>query len=174
MSAAKARTSVRVGVGAGLALGVLGSGFFAYANLGPSSRSPTSDDAVAVLLGYVVVALVFVVFGFVCRARRMSMRECAIAGALSGLVALWIVAAAITVIDNVWLSTVARQPDKLDGLAHSNMFHTMRAYLNGQIALGLVILPPNVAAGCALLTAAGAKLRRPPPRGSGSVARRLA
>ena len=91
------------------------------------------------------------------------MRECAIAGAVTGLVTLGIVAAAMLTINNVWLSTVARQPDKIYGLAHSHLFRSMRAYLNGQVALGLVVLTPITAAGCALLTATGACLRRPPP-----------
>jgi hypothetical protein len=168
MSSAIDRRSVRVGLVSGLMLGAAASAGLAYSNLGPSSRSPSSDNGVAVLGGYGVVALVFLAYGFVGRARRMSVRECAVAGAITGLVALGIVAVTMAVINNVWLSTVARQPDKIYGLAHSH-FHTMRAYLNAQLALGLVVLPPIVAAGSAVLTATGAHLARRSPPTNGVV-----
>lgn len=163
MNTALDRTSVRVGVVSGIVLGAVASAGFAYSNLGPSSGSPTSDNAAAVLFGYAVLALVFLAYGFVCRTRQLSVKQCAIAGAVTGLVTLVIVACAMAAINNLWLSTVARQPDKIDGLAHSHVFHTIRAYLNGQLALGLVVLPPIVASGCALLTAIGGYLVRRPP-----------
>jgi hypothetical protein len=67
------------------------------------------------------------------------------------------------VIDNVWLSTVARQPDKIYGLEHSPLFHTMRAYVNGQNLVGLMIVTPVGAAGAAALAALGAWLHRRSP-----------
>jgi hypothetical protein len=159
------RSSARVGAVLGLGLGLLLAAGFAYSNLGPSAAHPTSDDSVAVLGGYVVMAAAFATFGFVVRRWLPSPRNCAIAGAVAGVVALLVVAVAIGVINNVWLSTVARQPDKIYGLAHDHMFHTMRAYLNGQLALGLVVLPPVAAAGCALLTGMGALVAEHAPGG---------
>ncbi len=67
------------------------------------------------------------------------------------------------VIDNVWLSTVVRQPDKIYGLKHSPLFHTMRAYVNGQNLIGLIIVTPVGATGAAALAALGARLHRSSP-----------
>jgi hypothetical protein len=149
------RPSVSIGLVVGLVVGVALAAGLAYSNLGPASRHPTSDNAAVVLGGYALVALGFMVFGAFARGRLPTVVDCAVAGAVAGVLALIIVATASATINNVWLSTVARQPDKIDGLAHSQ-FHTMRAYLNSQLALGLAVLPPIAATGCALFAALGA------------------
>jgi hypothetical protein len=147
-----------MGAVVGLVLGAVASAGFAYSNLGPSSRHPTSDNSWAVLVGYAIVAVGFVVFGAVARRRLPSIRACALAGATAGVVIAVVVASAIGIIDNVWLSTVARQPDKIYGLAHSAVFHSMRAYLNGQLLLGLLVIPPVAAIGCATFAGIGARI----------------
>ena len=116
--------------------------------------------------------VIFVTLGFVLSRRDRPVRDCAVVAAISGLVTLVLVAATLTVVDNVWLSTVARQPDKIDGLAHSHWFHTMRAYVNGQLLIGLSLAAPIVAAGCAALGALGAHLGHPPTSDQPAVAAR--
>jgi hypothetical protein len=81
-----------------------------------------------------------------------------------------VVAAFVTalVVDNVWLSVVARQPDKIYGLKHSSLFHDMRLYVNAMNVLGLLIATPLGAAIGAGLGAIGAVASdrvsgRPPP-----------
>ena len=149
------RPNVSIGLVAGVVLGIALAAQLTYSNLGPSSRHPTSDDAGAVLVGYALIAIGFLVFGMFVRRRLPTVVDCAVAGAVAGVLALLIVAIASASINNLWLSTVARQPDKIHGLAHSH-FHTMRAYLNSQLAVALAALPPIVAAGCALIAGLGA------------------
>jgi hypothetical protein len=85
--------------------------------------------------------------------------DCVRTAAIAAAVIVLAAFVATVVIDNVWLQNVARQPDKIYGLARSPLFHTMRAYLIGQDILGLLIVTPLAAAAAAALGAAGARLR---------------
>jgi hypothetical protein len=58
-------------------------------------------------------------------ARRVQVLAGVVAGAAIG--ALTVVSFAV--VDNIWLGTVSRQPQKIDGFAHSGAT-SMRAYIN--------------------------------------------
>jgi hypothetical protein len=105
------------------------------------------------LIAFGLLGALFLATGFFARARGSR------TAALTAVVIVLAAFLTTLVIDNVWLDTVARQPDKIYGLAHSPLFHTMRAYLVGQNILGLLIVTPLAAAAGAALGALGARLR---------------
>jgi len=151
---------LRVGACAGLVSGAVLSADIAYTNLGPGSSHPGSDPLAPTLAAYAAVFLMLVVVGFVIRGRGRPLAASAGAAAVSAVVILAVVAVTTVVVDNVWLPVVARQPDKISGLAHSLLFHNMRAYLNAHIVLGLIFSLPFGAALAALCGTAGALVRR--------------
>jgi hypothetical protein len=150
--------SVRTGLWLGVLFGLLAVAELAYSNLGPGSAHPHSDQTAPVLAAYVLLALLFVTIGFVQRARGETLADCARTTAIMAAVIVVLAFASSLVIDNVWLHTVARQPDKIDGLEHSQ-FHTMRMYLIWTNVFGLLIAAPMGAIGAAALGALGARAR---------------
>jgi hypothetical protein len=151
--------SVRTGLWLGVLFGVLGVAELAYSNLGPGSAHPHSDSAAPVLAAYALLGLLFVAIGFVQRVRGETLVDCARTTAIMAAVIVVLAFVSSLVIDNVWLHTVARQPDKIDGLAHSHVFHTMRMYLIWTNVLGLLVAAPVCAIGAAALGALGARAR---------------
>jgi hypothetical protein len=145
----------------------------AYSNLGPSSRHPKPDAAWATLIAYALLAAVFVAIGFVGRARGRGVGECARQALVCAVVLTVITFVTSLVIDNFWLSVVARQPDKIYGLRHSTLFHDMRLYVNAMNVIGLLVATPVAAAVGAGLGALGALIRGRPggrPQLDGGVA----
>jgi hypothetical protein len=104
------------------------------------------DDSVAILVSYLAVFGALGGIGVLAArcgaARRVQVLAGMVAGAAIG--ALSVVSSAV--VDNIWLGTVSRQPQKIDGLAHSGAA-SMRAYINhgligpaifAVIALGII------------------------------------
>jgi hypothetical protein len=155
------RVSSRHGAGLwiGALVGLVIAGDLAHSNLGPGSAHPASEPLAPVLVAFALLGVLFVMTGFVQRGHGVAVADCARTTSVAAVVI--VVAAFLTtlVIDNFWLQTVARQPDKIYGLAHSPLFHTMRAYLIGQDVLGLLIVMPVAAALAAGLGALGARTR---------------
>ena len=151
--------SARVGLWLGALVGLLVVAELAYSNLGPGSAHPSSDQAAPVLAAYALLGLLFVATGFVQRARGETLADCARTTAIMAAVIIILAFGSSLVIDNVWLHTVARQPDKIDGFAHSPVFQTMRVYLIWTNVLGLLIATPVGAIGAAALGALGARAR---------------
>jgi hypothetical protein len=87
------------------------------------------DDSVAILVSYLAVfgALggIGVLAGRSGAARRVQALGGMVAGAAIGALSV----VSFAVVDNIWLGTVSRQPQKIDGFAHSGAA-SMRAYLN--------------------------------------------
>ena len=151
--------SIRAGLWLGVLFGLLGVAELAYSNLGPGSSRPRSDPVAPVLVAYLLLALLFVAIGFVQRTRGETVADSARTTAIMATVIVVLAFASSLIIDNVWLHTVARQPEKIDGLAHSHLFHTMRAYLIWLNVLGLLVVTPVGALGAGALGALGARAR---------------
>jgi hypothetical protein len=65
-----------------------------------------------------------------------------------------------SIVDNVFLDIVSKQPDKIYGFQHSN-FATMCDYINDGFLRGIVELPPifgAIGAICGAIGASGRKL----------------
>ena len=154
--------TTRGGAWLGLAAGTVIAAGLAWSNLGPSARHPESDPEWATLVAYAVLACLFVAIGFVGRGRGREVAECGRAALACAVVLTVITFLTVIVIDNAWLSTVARQPDKIYGLRHSGLFHGMRAYVDAMDLVGLVVAIPLGAAVSAALGAVGALVRGRP------------
>jgi hypothetical protein len=155
LTAARIARRARAGLLIGALAGVIVSGDLAYSNLGPRSAHPTAESVGPTVIAFALLGALLLATGFIRRGRGDGARTAAITAAVIVLAAFL----TTLVIDNVWLETVARQPDKIYGLAHSPLFHTMRAYLISQDVLGLLIVTPLAAATGAALGALGARLR---------------
>jgi hypothetical protein len=151
---------VGTGMLIGTLVGLLVAADLAYTNLGPASARPASEPVAPVLGAFALLGFSFVATGFVQRGRGVAVPDCARTTAIAAAVIVALAFVTTLVIDNVWLHTVARQPDKIYGLTHSPVFYTMRAYLIGQDILGLLLVMPVGAALAASLGALGARARR--------------
>jgi hypothetical protein len=147
------RRGDRIGLSIGAIASLIVAGDIAYSNLGPRSAHPAAESVGPTLIAFGLLGALFLATGFFARARGAR------TAALTAVVIVLAAFVTTLVIDNVWLHTVARQPDKIYGLAHSPLFHTMRAFLIGQDILGLLIVTPLAAAVGAALGALGARLR---------------
>jgi hypothetical protein len=155
-------SSVCAGLWLGLVLGLLGVAELAYSNLGGGSAHPRSDPVAPVLAAYALLGMLFVAIGFIQRARGETVSGSARTTAVMAAVIVVLAFATSLIIDNVWLHTVARQPDKINGLADGLVgirFHTMRLYLIALNLFGLLVVTPVGAIGAGALGAVGAWLR---------------
>lgn len=161
LSAARFAKRGGAGLWLGVPVGLLVAADLAYSNLGPASSHPTREPLGSALLTFALLGALFLATGFVQRGRGVAVADCARATSITAVVIVVLAFVTTLVIDNLWLATVARQPDKIYGLAHSALFHTMRVYLIGQDVLGLLIVTPVAGAAAAGLGALGARVRRP-------------
>jgi hypothetical protein len=87
------------------------------------------DDGVAILVSYLAVFGALGGIGVLAArcgaARRVQVLAGVVAGAAIGVLTV----VSLAVVDNIWLGTVSRQPQKIDGFAHSGAA-SMRAYIN--------------------------------------------
>ena len=113
----------------GLIAGLLWLGLSAEVVLTTVVFPAPGDDTVAILVTYLAVAAALGGIGVLaarCGAvRRMQVLAGAVAGAALG--ALTMVSSAV--VDNIWLGTVSRAPQNINGFAHSGAA-SMRAYIN--------------------------------------------
>jgi hypothetical protein len=148
-----------VGVAAGLLLGGLaGVGILLSNVIFPSTESDSEYTAVY-LVGYAAILVMLAAIGFIASGSARRMSDGARAGAVAALLATAIGLAAFFVVDNLFLSIVGQQVDKLQGL-HDSPYRTMRDYVNAGLLHTLILLPILAAAGAAFgsLGAAARKL----------------
>jgi hypothetical protein len=147
------------GVVAGLLMGGLAIVGIVLSNVVFPSTESDSEYTALYLLGYVAIFLVLVVIGFVASGNPSRIGVGARAGAVAALLATAIGLATFFVVDNIFLSIVGQQVDKIQGF-HQSSFQTMRDYVNvGLVYAVLGMLPLSGAAGAAF-GAVGAAVRR--------------
>ncbi|HEY1485257.1 MAG TPA: hypothetical protein VGF84_04070 [Micromonosporaceae bacterium] len=108
---------------------------------------PAPDDSgVEVLVSYLVVFAALGGIGVLAARSGAARRVQVLAGAVVGAVIGALSVVSFAIVDNIWLGTVSRQPQKIDGFAHSGAA-SMRAYINHDligpalfavIALGII------------------------------------
>jgi hypothetical protein len=148
------------GVGAGLVLGGLAIVGIVLSNVVFPSTESDSEYTAVYLLGYAAIMVVFTGIGFVASGAPSRIGAGARAGVVAALLATTIGLAAFFVVDNLFLSIVGQQVDKIQGF-HQSTFPTMRAYVNaGLVYAVLVMLPLSTVAGaaCGAVGAAARKL----------------
>jgi hypothetical protein len=148
--------SARAGACVGGLAGLLVAADLAYFDLGSQISHQVSEPIAPALIAYGLLGGLFLATGFVRRGHEATVAGCARTTAISATAVVAVGSLTTLVIDYVWLETVARQPGKLYGVAHSPLLHTMRAYLFGGDALGLLIVTPlgvTLAAGLGALGA---------------------
>lgn len=147
------------GVVAGLLLGGLAIVGIVVSNVVFPSTESDSEYASVYLVGYAAIFVVFAVIGFVASGNPSRIGAGARAGAVAALLATTIGLATFFVVDNLFLSIVGQQVDKVQGL-HQSTFPTMRDYVNvGLVYAVLGMLPLSGAAGAAF-GAVGAAARK--------------
>ena len=150
------------GVAAGLLLGGLAIVGIVLSNVVFPSTESDSEYTALYLAGYAAILVVFAVIGFVASGTPSRIGAGARAGAVAALLATAIGLATFFVVDNLFLSIVGQQVDKVQGF-HVSTFRTMRDYVNaGLIAAVLTMLPLSGTAGAAFgaVGAAAHKLLR--------------
>jgi hypothetical protein len=152
------------GVFAGLVLG--GTAIVAIVGtnvLFPSNESDSEYTAVY-LLGYASLLLVFAAIGFLGSHNRRILsgtRAGTTAALLGGAIAL----AAFFAVDNLFLSIVSQQVDKIQGF-HQSTYPTMRAYINADLLRAVLIGLPLLGIAGAVCGTLGGILRRLIPASS--------
>jgi hypothetical protein len=137
------------GVVAGLLLGGLAIVGIVLSNVVFPSTESDSEYTTVYLLGYAALLVVFTGIGFVASGASSRIGAGARAGVVAALLATAIGLATFFVVDNLFLSIVGQQVDKIQGF-HQSTFPTMRAYVNaGLVYAVLVMLPLSSAAGAA-------------------------
>ena len=121
----------------GLFLGTTLSGIIVLDNVVFPSYGP--DWAPGMLL----VAAIIGTYIVLC-ARRASRRNNVIAlkvGAITSLIGFLISMLTFVIIDNIFLSTVSKQADKINGFQHSS-YHSMQAFINAGLIRGILFGVP--------------------------------
>lgn len=91
---------------------------------------PARDDStVEILASYLFVFAALSGIGVLAAVAGAARRVRTLAGAVAGALIGELAVVSIAVVDNVWLDVVGRQPQKIDGFAHSGAT-SMRAYVN--------------------------------------------
>jgi hypothetical protein len=129
---------------------------------------PVHDDQTEVLICYASIFALQFVAGLVAARRARSPFGPALTGATAGAVIAIIVIATFVVVDNLFLGTVGRQPQKIRGLAESP-FESMRLYVNVTLVVATAILVPFLTACGIAFSALGGAVRQ-----LGAAGRRLA
>jgi len=154
------------GLTSGLVLGALAIPLVVWTNVISPNNESDSEYTALYLLAYGLLFLVFAGIGFVASRRSHSILSGAWAGATAALLGGAITLAAFFAVDNLFLSIVGQQVDKLQGL-HDSRFVTMREYVNVNLVyatfLGLPLLGVVGAVFGTLGAAARKLLMRPTP-----------
>ncbi len=87
------------------------------------------DDTVTILASYLAVFAALGGIGVLAARSGAARRVQVLAGVVAGAMVGALTVASSAVVDNIWLATVSRQPQKIDGFAHSGAA-SMRAYIN--------------------------------------------
>jgi hypothetical protein len=146
------------GVVAGLLLGGLAVvGIFLTNVVLPSGQSDSAYAGVE-LLGCAAILVVFAVIGFVASGAPSEIVAGARAGAVAALLATAIGLATFFVVDNVFLTIVSQQVDKIQGF-HDSSLRSMQEYINVGLLHTLILLPVMGGAGAAC-GAVGAAARK--------------
>jgi hypothetical protein len=147
------------GVAAGLLLGGLAIVGIVLSNVVFPTTESDSEYTAVYLVGYAAILVVFAGIGFVASGTPSRIGTGARAGAVAALLATAIGLATFFVVDNLFLSIVGQQVDKIQGF-HQSTFRTMRDYVNsGLVYAVLAMLPLSGAAGAAF-GAVGAAARK--------------
>jgi hypothetical protein len=139
--------------GMALAIGVVLSNVV-FAN--PSN----DDDGFWPIVAYAAVFAAFLLTGHLAARVDAGPRIQAFAGAVAGALIGILTTGAFFAVDNIFLSVVAKQPSKIDGLAHSGMT-SMREYLNASLVGPLVFWTVGFAVFGAILAIIGGAFARP-------------
>jgi hypothetical protein len=147
------------GIFAGLVLGVTAIAVIVWTNVLFPNNESDSEYTTVYLLSYASLLLVFVAIGFLgsCSTNRILAGTWAgvIAALLGGAIAM----ATFFAVDNLFLSVVSQQVDKIQGF-HQSSFPTMRDYINAGLVSGLPILLLALALAGAVCGTLGAAIRR--------------
>jgi hypothetical protein len=147
------------GVVAGLLLGALAIVGIVLSNVVFPSTESDSEYTVVYLLGYAAILVVFAGIGFVASGAPSQIGAGARAGVVAALLATAIGLAAFFVVDNLFLSIVSQQVDKIQGF-HNSPYPTMRAYVNADLVTVVLIALPLVGLAGAACGAVGAAARK--------------
>jgi hypothetical protein len=87
------------------------------------------DNGAAILASYLAVFAALAGIGVLAARCGAARRVQVLAGVVAGAAIGALTVVSLAVVDNIWLGTVSRQPQKIDGFAHSGAA-SMRAYIN--------------------------------------------
>lgn len=90
---------------------------------------PSPDNELSESIGWFIVIAVMCWVGFLKLRRTSKLGDSVLAGAVISFVAFAIAMTTFLIIDNLFLSTIAQQPEKIWLFEHSR-FADMRSYLN--------------------------------------------
>jgi hypothetical protein len=153
------------GIFAGLVLGGTAIVAIVWTNVLFPNNESDSEYTALYLLGYASLLLVFAAIGFIGSRNTKLILPGTRAGTISALLGGAIALAAFFAVDNLFLSIVSQQMDKIQGF-HQSTFPTMRDYINADLWRGVLIMLPMLGIAGAVCGTLGALLRRLLPASS--------
>jgi hypothetical protein len=126
------------------------------------------NDGVSVVVSYLCVFAALGLVGALAARAGAGRRGQLLAGIVAGAMIGALTIATFAVVDNVWLDVVARQPQKVEGLARGGG-GSMRGYINEGLLAGGALLTVGLGAVGALLSLAGGLVGRRPAKPVDSV-----
>lgn len=146
------------GVFTGLALGGLATIAVVWTNVLFPNNESDSEYRALYLLVYAALFVVLIGVGLLASRRSNRIRSGARAGVIAALLGGGITLAAFFAVDNLFLSVVSQQVDKLQSF-HQSSFATMREYINIDLLTSVLIALPILGAMGALGGTLGAAAR---------------
>ncbi len=127
--------------------------------IAPTFESDDEYGLVPYLLGYGVIFLYFALSGYLASRRTNCLADGTWVGLITAVIGITVVTLTYFVVDNVFFGIVSKQPDKINGFAHSD-YTTMRDYINSSLVLGMFTIIPIFAMIGAVCGTAGAWVRQ--------------
>ncbi len=137
-------------------IGAIFSFFIFLTNVVFPNNGP--DNGTAVGFTYLVLFSLFGLGGYInSRQSKDKIKSGAVGGAITAFIVVGLIMLTFAFVDNVFLSTVSKQADKIAGFTNAkNQFHSMRDYINHGLLMGSIIVLPVVTIIGGLLGSIGA------------------
>ena len=121
-----------------------------------------SDDIRVIGLTYLVLFFLLVVGGYFFSKKSKKFKDGMVAGMVIAVIAFGMTMLTFIVIDNLFLSIVSQQADKIWAFSHQTTYHNMRDYINSNNLSGLIFGTLMAAVTGSLLGVIGAAVRKIP------------
>ncbi len=124
----------------GLLLGCLFSLIVFFSNVIFPQNIPDNDQQL--LIGYLTIALIFILSGYFTSGKESKIRQAASGGAVIAYMSIGITMLSFVLIDNLFLDTVSQQSEKIMMFKNQIEFSSIRDFINNGLLRGIIIGVP--------------------------------